>query len=71
MEKFKVSDVEKYIKAIVTIDYNEEVYQVTIEEQFNGNNIIEVIDCNTNDSIEDSELEQELIEFAYQNIETI
>ena len=71
MEKFKVSDVEKYIKAIVTIDHNEETYQVTIEEQWNGNNVIEVIDCNTNDSIEDSALEQELIEFAYQSIETI
>lgn len=67
--EFKLSNVEKYTKGIVTIDYKEETYQVTIEEQFNGNNIMEVIDCNTNDSIEDSELEIQLIEFAYEKLE--
>ncbi len=71
MEKFKVSDVKKYIKAIVTIEYNGETYQVAIEEKSNGNNIVDAIDCNTNEFIEDSDLEQELIEFAYQNIKTI
>lgn len=66
--EFKATNVEKYTKGIVTIDYKEETYQITIEEQFNGNNIIEVIDLDTNDSLDDEELEQKLIDFAFQSI---
>jgi hypothetical protein len=66
--EFELSSVEKYTKAIVRIDYKKESYKVTIEEQWNYNNVIDVIDCITNDSIEDSELEQELIDFAYETI---
>jgi hypothetical protein len=63
-----LESVEKYTKAIVTIEYNEESYEVCIQENFNGNHDIEVLNLETNDCVDDDVFEQQLIDFAYECI---
>ena len=46
----------------------DESYQVSIQESFARYNVIEVIDLDTNDSLDDEELKQKLIEFAFNYI---
>jgi hypothetical protein len=66
--KMNLESVEKYTKAIVIIEYNEESYEVCIQENFNGNDYTDVLNLETGDCVDDDVFEQQLIDFAYECI---